>query len=504
MAAPYARQQSETVPLKMVGGNKFGRYSKISVEETYNFIVSDDALVAYAGYKNVTPLAPENIGRGLYTSSTKAFMLAVIGAQVYIIDNALVPTFVGQLATSTGDVYISENNARQIAITDGQYIYVYDYSSPTPIYYSSIPGGGITFPYPDLANPNAGPGYISFQNGRFIVAINNTQVLLLSNFNDAISPSAWTIQNRIGTIQIKPCTIQAVVPMPGGGNNLLVIGSNAAQVWQDVGLARFPYQLNTSSNIDYGCINPASVASLESFVVWLAVNEQAGISVMYTNGQQIKRISTDGIDYKLANLKNPEDCIGFLFRQDGHLIYQFTFQSDNLTYAYDFNTGLFFTITDEDLNYHIARQVVLFNNKYYFVSLKGGNIYEFGTQYTNADYGYGNIYPIPRIRVTPPLRLPTQAYYIINTISFAVENGQKNTIIDNPLPIASENIELSVSVDGGESFGTSTEQNMNPTGKRMSRMIFYNLGIANDCTFQFRFNGSGRFVVFDGLAEIYK
>ena len=71
----------------------------------------------------------------------------------------------------------------------------------------------------------------------------------------------------------------------------------------------------------------------------------------------------------LANLSNAGNCTGFLFRQDGHMIYQFTFPDDNISYAYDFNTGLFFNVSDEKLNYHIARQVVLFNNDYYFVSL---------------------------------------------------------------------------------------------------------------------------------------
>ena len=100
-------------------------------------------------------------------------------------------------------------------------------------------------------------------------------------------------------------------------------------------------------------------------IVWLGVNEQSGPVIMYANGSTTKGISTDGIDYVLSNLTNPENCTGFLFRQDGHIIYQFSFLDDNISYAYDFNTGLFFNISDENLNYHIARQVVFFKNDYY-------------------------------------------------------------------------------------------------------------------------------------------
>ena len=64
--------------------------------------------------------------------------------------------------------------------------------------------------------------------------------------------------------------------MPGGGNNLLVFGTAVAESWQDVGAALFPYQRNSTFNIDYGCLNPSSIASLDNIVVWLGVNSNTG------------------------------------------------------------------------------------------------------------------------------------------------------------------------------------------------------------------------------------
>jgi hypothetical protein len=226
------------------------------------------------------------------------------------------------------------------------------------------------------------------------------------------------------------------------------------------------------------------------------------------------------------------------------MIYQFTFPDDNISYAYDFNTGLFFNVSDEKLNYHIARQVVLFGNDYYFVSLNGGNIYRFGTQYTDAVYvkdGVPTQKEIPRIRITPPVRLPTQRYFIAKSLGFTIENGQKNiktllpvqsntqgqilateayvditTESGNPIGVEattsqteyvvnySEAVDLSISRDGGESFGSSWRLNMNPTGQRKSRFIYQRLGIVNDATFQLRFSGFGRFVCTDGVLEVYQ
>lgn len=558
MPAPNAIQQIQEIPINIVGGNKFGRYPKISDEQTWNFLVSDGFLVPYAGYGLAGETGNTLKGRGCISSFTGQFTLNVIGNKLY---TAQINTTTGNLTvvqvpsatltTTTGDVYMAENNNKQICIVDGVNLYVYDYGA-TPGFYSTAGSGASLISWNFNVFPN--PGYVAFQNGRFIVTCNTTQYWVLSKLNQALDQPgpvyAWpqnntgTYASQIGVITSKPCNIRAAVPVPGGGNNLLILGSNVSESWQDVGYATFPYQRNSTFNVDFGCINPSSIAALDNFIVFLAVNEQSGPFIVMIQGGNIKRISTDGIDYKLSQLKNPQDCTGFLFKQDGHLIYQFTFIQDNLSYIYDFNTDMFFTVTDENLNYHPARQVVFYNNDYYFVNINDDKIYRFGTQYTCAQYGYPDDFPtyreIPRIRVTAPVRLPTQRYFIAKSLGFTIENGQQNDEIKVPLqpyifnniqtealvniateahvPIAtelppvpsgytilfSEAVDLSISRDGGETFGSRWRLNMNKTGKRKSRFIWQRLGIVNDATFQLQFSGFGRFVATDGILEVYQ
>ena len=538
--APKSIQDVQEVPLKIVGGTHFGRYPKISLEETWNFIVSDGFLVPYAGYKNVLNLTSNVAGRGIYSSYVGNFMLVVIGASVYTVKvnflGTLESTFIGNLQTTVGDVFISENNNGEIALTDGVFLYVYNYLTTTvPLLRSSDPSTAnpITFPFKN-------PGYISFQNGRLIVAVQDTTNWVLSDSNKATSWS--TTSPFVGSIQTKPDFCQGAIPVPGGGNNLLVFGRNVTEVWQDVGAALFPYQRNSTFNIDYGCLNAASLAHLKDITVWLAVNEQSGPVLMVAHGSGgFEAISTDGIDYQLSNLKKPENCTGFLYQQDGHVIYQFSFPTDNISYAYDFNTKLFFNVSDENLNYHIAREVVYFNNTYYFVSLNGGNVYEFDTLFTSAQYADDDIRQIPRIRICPPLRMSNQRYFIGKSLGFTIEQGQPNTVrIVNQFPnsnisittessslldtenseiliteqkstvanasyyYTSEQVNLAISRDGGETFGSFWGQDMNQTGNFKSRFIYQRLGIVNDATFQLRFNGFGRFVCTDGVVEVYQ
>lgn len=480
---------SKDVPLKMVGSTVFGRYPKISVEQTYNMIISDNFLVPYAGYKNINSVTGNGVGRGIYASSQFNHLVFVIGDGVYLADNNLSVSHIATIPTSTGDVFISENEGAEIAITDKTNLYIYNYADST-----------FTTKTPD--DLGFRPGYLDFQNGYLIAPVvpssqppTEAARWRLSAPNDATSWPADS--NNVGSFQTKPDEPQACIRFPGRGNQLLVMGRTVTEPWFDTGGQLFPYTRSNSYNIDYGCLNAATIDRLDSLVVWLGANERAGPVIMYTTGGDTKHISTDGINFQLAQLTNPTNSFGFLFIQDGHLIYQFTFPDDNLSYAYDFNTQKFFTICDENMDYHIAKKVVYFpaTNSYYFVSAKDGNLYEFNTEYTNYDYGDGNVKEIPRIRVTPTFRLPDDTAFITQNAQFIIEQGYDSR---------DARVDLSISNNGGVTFSSYVGMEMNQLGVYRNRFSYWNLGRANEITQQFRFWGFGRFVVSDGTMGVYQ
>jgi len=314
-----------------------------------------------------------------------------------------------------------------------------------------------------------------------------------------------------------------------------VMGNTVAEQWTFTGGALFPWTRNNSISIDYGCINPSSIAYQGNYIVWVGISEEAGPVIMYTTGADITEVSTDGIDYLFSTLKAPEDCSGFLVKLDGHLFYQLTFKTDNLTLALDLTNNKFFTITDENENYHPARKIVFFNNTYYFVSFNDGNLYAFGTQFTT--YQYQNMFGvIPRVRICSPIRLPSQRPLIFRSLGFTIEQGQPNfdnttfpeymiteitevrmltedglneMVTENSFNSMSgtvtRNMEvfLAISRDGGETYGNSVSLNMNLTGRRKSRFIFQRLGRANDFTARLQFEGFSRYVVGPGEVLAY-
>jgi hypothetical protein len=461
---------SKQLPVSLVGGNGFGRYSAISQEQTFNMMVSDNFLVPFAGYKKILTIAEKGSGRGLFNSVRFDHLIAVIDNGVYILGSTLHAQRIGSLETFAGDVLIAENEKADIAICDHKDIFIFNYRE------STFKKASLDFI----------PSYITYHNGRFLSCDSERAEWRLCDEEDSL---VWPADaSHVGEFQTKADNPLAVIPLPGRGNAVFVMGSVVTECWTDIGMNLFPYQRASSFNIDYGCLNPATIASSDQFIVWLGANEKSGPVIMLSDGGSARQISTEGINFKLSQLKNPSNAYGFLFKQDGHLLYVMTFPDDQLTYAYDFTTQLFFTLTNNNLGAHIAKQAVFYNNSYYFISFIDGHIYELNSRYTGGDEK-----EIPRIRITAPIRSPDRDFFIAEKLVLPIDPSNSQLL---------QRADLSLSKDGGISFGASISKTLNPTAHRQNRLIWWRLGRANDLTLQLRFWSSDRFVVGNGLLSI--
>ena len=531
---------TQSIPLNIVGSSTFGRYPKISVEKTYNMFESDGWLVPYAGYESVSNGSQygNTKGRAIYTSNLLNCMIGIWDTNVYKITilydtnkNEYVSNFVkiGNVGNYNSDIFIAENPRKQIMITDGYQAYVYDEAS-NPSFY-------IVKANEQNDDLDFRPGFVTYQDTQFICASIGTNDWRLSNSTTDLNYSQVYFPLRttenisyIGNLITKPDNVVATLRVPSRGNMLYVFGSNVVEAWFNQGLTEFPYQKSQSFNIDYGCVNPSTIAWNDEYVVWLAQNEKSGPIIMYTDGGTPEKITTDGIDHFLSSIQSPSSSEAFMYRQDGHLFYHINFYQDNVSLFYDFNTKKFYHACDENGNYFIAKEVAFYNNQYYFISEKSGDLFAFDT-----DYNTFNGRQIPRKRICKNVRLPTQEYFIVNDVGFTIEQGTTNyyyipsssnndvifitedgkemlteddkfmiseqglTIYDLPV---TPRVDMSISVDGGESFGNRVPYNMNSIGHSRNMLRYWRLGIANDFVVQFEFWGIGRFLCTNGLVNI--
>jgi hypothetical protein len=486
MSETAANRFTEDQPLKIVGSNKFGRFPKQSSEQTWNMIISDDWLVPFGGWEPTNVINPTGEGRGIITSTKFQKLYFVIDDNFYSRDPSGSVNILGQLHTYSNDVFFTENNVGEVIFTDEQNLYVYNVNTNN-------------FTVLTAAQLGFTPGYLTFQNGRVVSPDLATNKFRLSSDTTA---TIWLPDaQHVGAIETKPTLARACLRMPGRGNMLLVMGITVTELYQDVGSPLFPYQRNQSVNVDYGIANAATLASLENFAMWVAINEQAGPALMYFSGEGIKKISTDGIDYVLAQLKDPTASYAFMVRLSGHICYIVTFVTDNITYLYDFNTSSFFSLCDENMNAFIVKRVAFFQGDYYFVSLNDGNLYRLASDLFSYNYGNGKEFEIPMIRITNNFSMPDQSRFIVDYAGFTLQQG--SFPFDYPKDDFIPRIDMSVSIDGGVNFSNYVPLTLRPQGIRKNRVMAYNVGSSNDFTFQYRFYSMrAPFVAYDGVMGV--
>ena len=530
--------QERQVPVNIVGSSIFGRYNKISSEKTVNMFISDDWLVSFDGWKRVADIIPatlEGSGRGFFTSIRNNIAVAVVNSSVYVISSALMITFVGDISTSEGDVFMDENLNNQICIVDGLNMYIYSFD--------------LNIITKQVLEVNLIPNYVTYHNTFFLIGNADTTSNGAAWYAFSYeSPTTVTDTTQLA-LQTKPDYAIAIERMPGGGNNVIVFGTSVAEIWTQIGGLN-NYERNKSINVDYGCLSVSTIAASDKYVIWLGINESNSPAIMIFTNNGSMRISTDGIDYQLSTLQYPEQSTAFFYRTGGHLFYQISFYNpvDNLSLLYDVDLKKFYHITDHQQNYHPANRVIYFNNNTYFVSLNNGSMYQMGTQFTtyNENIETDDEHldkEIPRIRICKSIRAPDSRPFRARNIVIPIDQGNdpnitglsliaglnylvteepnsdfivtetgQRIIAQGPTGFSASSVsmrynprvDLSISKDGGVTFGSYLQNRLNPLGKRKNMLSFQRqLGYCNDLTPKFHFWGTSYFCAADGVVTIY-
>lgn len=535
---------AQEIPVKITGSSVFGRYPTISAERTYNMFISvsgdkqEQWLVNFAGYQPaVNFFNVEDEGRGAFHSVRGNFIIVVVAAIVFRVNAVDSPPIqIGELQTTTGEVFMDENLASQICIVDGENAYIYNYAqAPLGPVLPAVNSSGASLVSADLV-----PNYVCYHNTYFIFGNALTtnagsQWFIYTSPVPPAAPNALLYVQTL-TLQTKPDFAEAALRIPGKGNNIIVLGSTVSEIWNDVGGSQI-YQRNASINIDYGCASVATIAANDEIVAWLGINEHSSPAIMVMTGGGAQRLSTDGIDYLLDTIKYPKDSTAIFYRQDGHLFYVLTFfnKADNLTIAYDFVTNMFFDLTDWNFTAHPARQIVYFQGQVYFISYKDGNLYEMGSDILAMTTGIptNETNAIPRVRVCDTFRLPRPEKFLVDLFTFVIETGTTDNIPElnqcygyiiqegtNAIIYSEDNlallveggyctslellpkVDVSISKNGGITFSNAVSYNLKTTGDYLNQPRFNRLGYCTQLTIQMRFWGLGRFVIKNGMIEV--
>jgi hypothetical protein len=295
-------------------------------------------------------------------------------------------------------------------------------------------------------------------------------------------------QLQLGSITTHPGTIVACRTLH---RRLFLFSQFFTEVWENAGVGtNLPFRRNNSLLMEYGTPCPASISVSFDMMAFVSQSRDGLGSVMQVIGTESIPISTRALDFALAQYAASDqiaDCTGFLIKENGLIFYRMNFTEANHTYVYNVTlsnpqsdaTKLWHE--EEVLNgdRHPAQTHAYFNGMNFVGNYDDPILYQLDpATYTNDGEA------IRRMRITKAIVPPGYQRIRIDRLQIDLLQGQINPNLNNLY------VFLSISKDGGQSYGYSIRSPMGNVGQRTYRTLWRKLGViprgqALVCKFEF-------------------
>ncbi len=339
-------------------------------------------------------------------------------------------------------------------------------------------------------------------------ARNGTAIVLSTN---GVPTNTITSEGQLqqGSITSHPGTIVACRTLH---RRLFLFSQNFTEVWENQGIGtNLPFRRNNSLLIEYGTPAIASVAVGFDLMFFLSQDREGLGSVMMVRGTESIPTSNRALDFQLANyatLQKISDCRGFLVKENGLIFYRMNFTLANHTFVYNVtlsdpsNEQTKYWHEEEVLNgdRHPAQTHAYFNGINYVGDYLHPILYRLDSAvYTNngelirrmritrqfVPPGYQRI-RIDRLQVDllqgnianlqstfQELDLLSETGFILETESGLNIEVEQELVLHDPQQLF---VFLSISKDGGQTYGYSVSAPMGQIGQRTFRTLWRKLG----------------------------
>lgn len=314
-------------------------------------------------------------------------------------------------------------------------------------------------------------------------------------------------QLQQGAITSHPGTIVACRTLH---RRLFLFSQNYTEVWENQGIgSNLPFRRNNSLLIEYGTPAIWSVAVGFDRMIFLSQDKDGLGSVMEVTGTEVVPISPRSLDFVLQGYASNTslgvaDASSFFVKENGIIFYRLNFTRANHTFVFCV------TMSDpqnlrwheeEMLNgdRHVAQTHAYFNGKNYYGSYLGPTMYNVSSDFfTNAGEA------IRRMRIGKPY-VPAgynrtridrfQLDLLQGRVASSEIDEEVNLFTQSSLDILTESdipiiletgsipgngdqptVFLSISKDGGQTYGNRIQAPMGKLGERTFRTVWRKLG----------------------------
>src|SRR5580698_2608142 len=370
--------------------------TKINAERTINMYEVDFPEGKKQSYLHPTPgklqiatFTGGAAGRAsfVFGIASNIFTYFVVGATIYRMDTSLVPVVLAAnfFTTTTGYVAISANQS-QVIFMDGIKCYLFNTTTNVGM--------------DNTANLPAGfaPLDVDFMDGYFILISNSTgqqNKFYISALNDG---TMWAILD-FALINSRPTVLNGVAVLK---RRIFFFGLTKSEVWQDAGFADFPFRRDNNLLLEHGVIAINSIDEGFELMFYLSGDANGVGSIMMVYGTSPEPISTPQMDEKIQMFTNPSDAIGFVYKINGQIFYQISFQADNHTFVYNVNTKKWHEQQVLNGNRDTSVTHAFFDNKHFITTYNDSNLYQLSYAFLD-----NNGEKIKRTRICRTMSSPT-------------------------------------------------------------------------------------------------
>lgn len=357
--------------------------------------------------------------------------------------------------------------------------YVVTVTSPTTFTYvmavdpgaSASPAGSyiVSNGFVQITAPGfPGASTVTFLNGYFVVTVPSTGRFNISGLYDG---AAWDALD-FATAESSPDNLVRVIAENG---QLVLFGESTTEFWGDSGAADFPFARIGASAIEWGLAARWSVCKYMDSLVFLRRNRLGQVQVCMLQGYNANQLSSPDMDFVFSQYAAVEDATAFSYMLAGHPFYTISFPTGNETWEYDAQSKAWGRRMSGEEGRYRGEIQTNYLNRSYVSDAENGKLYLIDESvYTDDGETIVREFISRHQTIGDYTKFP-QIWFEMQA-GIGLVSGQGS----NPKMM------MSVSRDGGSTYGAEVVREIGKIGEYKHRAVFNRVGRARDWLYKIR------------------
>ena len=236
-------------------------------------------------------------------------LYVVSGSELYFVDTAKVVTLIGNIG-SPNNIDLDSNTTHIVVVNE-----------PNGFHWDGTTFAQIT----DEDFVSRGAGDVEFLDNFLLFRQPDSGVFFGADLGSVTDFDGL----NFATAESHPDNLNGMKAQHG---QLINFGLKSGELWENTGVAGFPFEAIVNGTFERGCLNAATVATLDNSVYWVADD----FTVRRLEGITPRRVSSHAVEQFLSSA-TATSLEAFSYEQDGHFFY--VLSAVEGTFVFDVVTG---------------------------------------------------------------------------------------------------------------------------------------------------------------------